>query len=576
MPVQNTEIADIFNKVADLLDIEAANPFRVAAYRRAARTFSGLAPNAADMVAEGRDLTKLAGIGDDLAEKIREIIETGTLGQLEALERRLPTGLYDLLRIPGLGPRKVRALHDQLGIADVGALKRAARSGEVRALKGFGRKTEANLLAAIRKKKWGQPRTPWHAAEKIVQALVAYLEADDSVKQVCAAGSFRRRQSTVGDLDILVTCRRGSAIMAHFVAYEDVVRVIARGETKSSVELRGGLQVDLRKLPQIGYGAGLHYFTGSKAHNIAVRRRGQQKGLKINEYGVFDNDKRVAGRTEQSLYDQVDLPYIEPELREDRGEIAAADRNELPDLIRLADIRGDLHVHTRETDGQHSLEEMAAAARARGYAYLAISNHSASMTVANGLDARRLAQSIDAIEALDQQMGDFKILKSIEVDIRPDGTLDLPDEILKKLDLTICAVHSAFDLSRQKQTERILRAMDSPYFNILAHPTGRLLNTRDPYAVDLERLMEAAAARGCFMELNAHPDRLDLKALHCQMARERGVKIAINTDAHSMDSLDHMRLGIGEARRGWLEADDVINTRSWKELKKMLPHPAGG
>jgi DNA polymerase (family 10) len=571
MPVQNTEIADIFNKVADLLDIEAANPFRVAAYRRAARTFSGMAPNAADMVAEGRDLTKLAGIGDDLAEKIREIIETGTLGQLEALERRLPTGLYDLLRIPGLGPRKVRALHDQLGIADVGALKRAARSGDVRALKGFGRKTEANLLAAIRKKKWGQPRTPWHVAEKIVQALVAYLEADDSVKQVCTAGSFRRRQSTVGDLDILVTCRRGSAIMAHFVAYEDVVRVIARGETKSSVELRGGLQVDLRKLPQIGYGAGLHYFTGSKAHNIAVRRRGQQKGLKINEYGVFDNDTRVAGRTEQSLYDQVDLPYIEPELREDRGEIAAADRNELPDLIRLADIRGDLHVHTRETDGQHSLEEMAAAARARGYAYLAISNHSASMTVANGLDARRLAQSIDAIEALDQQMGDFKILKSIEVDIRPDGTLDLPDEILKRLDLTIGAVHSAFDLSRQKQTDRILRAMDNPYFSILAHPTGRLLNTRDPYAVDLERLMEAAAARGCFMELNAHPDRLDLKALHCQMARERGVKIAINTDAHSMDSLDHMRLGIGEARRGWLEAEDVINTRPWEALKKMLP-----
>jgi DNA polymerase (family 10) len=571
MPVQNTEIADIFNKVADLLDIQAANPFRVAAYRRAARTFSGLAPNAADMVAEGRDLTKLAGIGRELAEKIREIVKTGTLGQLEALEKRLPAGLHDLLRIPGLGPKKVKALYDQLEIGDLASLQHAARSGKIRTLRGFGPKTEANLRAALKKKRWDRPRIPWHAAAKVARALVAYLEADDSVKQICVAGSFRRRQSTVGDLDILVTCRRGSAIMAHFVAYEDVVRVIARGKTKSSVELRGGLQVDLRKLPRVGYGAGLHYFTGSKAHNIAVRKRGRQKGLKINEYGVFDNDARVAGRTEQSLYDQVDLPYIEPELREDRGEIAAADQNELPDLIRLADIRGDLHVHTRETDGQHSLEEMVAAARARGYTYLAISNHSASMTVANGLDARRLAESIDAIEALDRQMGDFKILKSIEVDIRPDGTLDLPDDILQRLDLTIGAVHSAFDLSRQKQTDRILRAMDSPYFGILAHPTGRLLNTRDPYAVDLERLMEAAAARGCFMELNAHPDRLDLKALHCQMARERGVKIAINTDAHSRDSLDHMRLGIGEARRGWLEAEDVINTRPWEALKKMLP-----
>jgi DNA polymerase (family 10) len=570
MPTHNADITDIFTRVADLLEIEGANPFRVRAYRNAARTFGGLSQSAANWVADGRDLTQLSGIGDDLAEKVREILDTGKLKQLEELEKRLPSGLHELLRIQGLGPKKVKALHDGLDIGDPASLKKAAESGKVRELKGFGPKTEKNILEEIEQKSWGKDRTPWPAAEEVARSYVSYLEEDDSVKKISVAGSFRRRKETVGDLDILVTCRRGSDIMAHFVSYEDVEKVLSRGKTKSSVMLRSGLQVDLRKLPQVGYGAGLHYFTGSKSHNIAVRRLGQKKGLKINEYGVFKNDDRIAGKTEESVYAQVDLSYVEPELREDRGEIEAARRTALPDLVCLEDIRGDLHAHTKETDGHNSLEEMAAAAEKRGYDYLAVTNHSKSVTVASGLDVKRLGKSIDAIDRLNQKMDRLKVLKSVEVDILEDGSLDLTDAILKELDLAVCAVHSAFGLSRDKQTERILRAMDNPYCTILAHPTGRLINTRGPYEVDLERLIDAAADRGFFLELNAHPDRLDLRAVHCQAAREKGVKIAVSTDAHSTDNLDYMRFGVGQARRGWLEAGDVLNTCSWKALKKLL------
>ena len=350
--------------------------------------------------------------------------------------------------------------------------------------------------------------------------------------------------------------------MQRFVDYEDVGQVISRGKTRSSVKLRSGLQVDLRKVPQVGYGAALHYFTGSKAHNIAVRKLGKKKGLKINEYGVFKGDERIAGKTEKSVYEQVDLPYIEPELREDNGEIQAARKDRLPDLITLEDIRGDLHTHTKETDGHHSLEEMVSAARERGYRYTAVTNHSQHVTVARGLDEKRLAGEIEQIERLNSKIDDFEILKSIEVDILKDGSLDLPDGILEKLDLTVGAVHSDFNLSRDKQTERILRAMDNRYFNILAHPTGRLINEREPYAVDVERLMEAAKKRGCFMELNAHPDRLDLKDVFCKTAKDMGIQMVISTDAHSMDGLDYMRVGVGQARRGWLEAKDVLKSRS--------------
>lgn len=570
MPTHNKDIAVIFGQVADLLEIEGANPFRVRAYREGARIFGKLSQRVADLIAEGKDLTEISGIGDDLAAKAEEIVDTGGLKQLEQLHKRLPADLSELLRIPGLGPKKVKILYEELDIKNLESLKKAAVSKAIRKLDGFGAKSEANILREIQNRSWGRPRTPWAEAAQTARDLRNYLAAESGVKQIDLAGSFRRKKETVGDLDILVSCKRGTKIMARFVAYEDVQRVLARGKTKSSVLLRSGLQVDLRKLPQVGYGAGLHYFTGAKAHNIAVRKLGRQKGLKINEYGVYEADRRIAGKSEKSVFAAVELPYIPPELRENRGEMQAARAGRLPELIRLADIRGDLHAHTRETDGRNTLEEMAKAARERGYDYLAVTNHSQQVRVARGMDETRLAESLEAMEALNAQMKDFRILKSVEVDILKDGSLDLPGEILKALDLTVCAVHSAFDLSREQQTERILRAMDNPHFSILAHPTGRLINRREPYAVDLMRLIEAAAQRGCTLELNAHPERLDLDAEHCQAAREQGVKIAISTDAHSSDNLNYMALGINQARRGWLEAADVLNTRGWPELKKLL------
>ncbi|MGD0829162.1 MAG: DNA polymerase/3'-5' exonuclease PolX, partial [Desulfobaccales bacterium] len=383
-------------------------------------------------------------------------------------------------------------------------------------------------------------------------------------------GSYRRRRETVGDLDLLVTCREAFRVMDAFVTYEDVRQVLARGDTKSMVVLRNDLQVDLRVVPQESYGAALHYFTGSKAHNIAVRHLGVQRGLKINEYGVFRGEARLAGQTEAEVYAAVDLPYIEPELREDRGEIEAAQQGRLPRLITLADIKGDLHTHTRATDGRNTLEEMAQAARELGYQYLAITNHSKRVSMVHGYDARDLAAEMDQIDRLNAKLQGIVVLKAIEMDILEDGSLDLPDEILKELDLTVCAVHYNFNLSREEMTGRIIRAMDNPYFNILAHPSGRLIQRREPYEVDMERLMLAAKERGCFMELDAQPDRLDLVDIHCNLAKDLGVKVAISTDAHSIADFNFMRLGIGQARRGWLEAADVLNTRPWPQLQKLL------
>ncbi|MBN2266539.1 MAG: DNA polymerase/3'-5' exonuclease PolX, partial [Candidatus Aminicenantes bacterium] len=359
-------------------------------------------------------------------------------------------------------------------------------------------------------------------------------------------------------------------IVKRFAGYEDVEKVLAEGETKSSVVLRGGLQVDLRVVPLASWGAALHYFTGSKAHNIAVRTMGVKRKLKINEYGVFRGKKRIAGRTEEEVYAQVKLPYIEPELREDRGELKAAAQGHLPRLVRIEDLRGDLHAHTTESDGRYTAVDMARAAKARGYEYLAVTDHSQHVTVAHGLDAKRLAKSIKAIDRINAKLRGFTLLKSIELDILADGSLDLPDAILDELDLVVASVHYKFNLSKEKQTERVSRALDNPRVNILGHPTGRLINERPPYEIDLEKVMRAAVERGCFLELNAHPDRLDLNDIHCQMAKEMGLKVALSTDAHGTDDRDLMRFGIGQARRGWLEARDVINTRPLAGLRKLL------
>lgn len=570
MPVHNTEIAALFNRLADLLELEDANPFRVRAYRNGARTISSLAQNVAGLVKTGKDLSELPGIGEALAKKIETIVETGKLPQLEKVGAHTPPALSKLMKIEGLGPRRVKTLYKQLGIRSLEDLDRAARSGKIRKLEGFGKKTEEIILHGLERFSGAEERMKLPDAEDIAKSLVAWLKYTQGVKAVTVAGSFRRRKETVGDLDILITARKNSPVMDRFVNYDEVNEVVSRGKTRSTVILRSGLHVDLRVVPQVSYGAALCYFTGSKAHNIAVRKLGVKKGYKINEYGVFRNEKRVAGKTEKDVYKQIGLPYIAAELRENRGEIDAAKKGKLPELITLEDIRGDLHCHTKATDGRNSLNEMVEIAKARGYEYLAITDHSRHVAVAHGLDRKRLLDEIRQIDKLNEKLDGIVVLKSIELDILEDGSLDLPDGVLKELDLTVCAVHYKFNLPRKKQTERIIRAMDNPYFNILAHPTGRLINQREAYEVDLETIMTAARKRGCFLEVNAQPDRLDLTDSYCKLAKEMRLKVAISTDAHSTGNLDYIRFGIGQARRGWLEADDVLNTRTLDDLKKLL------
>jgi len=570
MKLTNNDIAEFFTRLADLLEIEGANPFRVRAYRNAARTISSLARNLSELVEEAFDLKALPGIGKEIAAKINEIVADGRLSKLEELEKRFPTGIYQVLKLPGLGPKKVKVLYAELGIGNLDDLNKAAESGEIRKLAGFGKKSEERIRAEVKQRRQGKERYPWVVAEQIARPLIDYLNNDGAVPNIATAGSFRRKRETVGDLDILVSCATPRRIMERFTKYDGVDRVLASGETRSSVLLRSGFQVDLRVVPQDSFGAALHYFTGSQAHNIAVRRLGLQKGFKVNEYGLFKGEKKIAGDSEDGIFKFLGMDYIEPELREDRGEVSAARDKRLPALVKQTDMRGDLHAHTDDTDGRSSLDDMVAAARAEGYRYLAITNHSQHLRIARGLDPAGVRRLLEKIDQLNANLPDFVILKSMEVDILKDGSLDLPDEVLRELDFTVGSVHSNFRLSQEDQTERIIRAMDNRYFTILGHPTGRLINQRAAYAVDLERIIRAAADRGCYLELNAHPDRLDLDDIHCKMAKDLGVRVAISTDAHSTDNLRYMRLGIAQARRGWLEKDDVLNTRSTKELLKLL------
>jgi DNA polymerase (family 10) len=570
MPVHNADIAAIFEEIAGLLDIQGANPFRVRAYRNAALTLNGLGPEVASMVAKGEDLKELPAIGEDLAAKIREIVETGRCSFLERLHKELPPAITELMNIPGLGPKRVKALWHELDVQTLEQLYRAARDGRIRELPGFGEKTEQHILRAVETKVIKGGRFKLATAAQYAEALVAYLKRQPGVGEVIVAGSFRRMRETVGDLDILVTAAADSPVMDRFAQYDEVREVISAGPTRSSVVLRSGLQVDVRVVPGESYGAALHYFTGSKAHNIAVRRMAQQKGLKINEYGVFRGERRVAGDTEASVFQTVGLPFIPPELREDRGEIEAALAGRLPTLIELADLKGDLHVHTKRTDGHHSIREMAMVAKAKGLEYIAITEHSRRLTVAHGLNPDDLVRQIDEIEGINAELRGITLLKGIEVDILEDGKLDLPDWVLGRLDVVVGAVHSKFDLPRAKQTERILRAMERPHFSILAHPTGRLIDQREPYDVDMPRIIRQAKARGCFLELNAHPERLDLLDTQCQMAREEGVLVSINSDAHSVQDFDNLRFAVGQARRGWLEKADVLNTRTLAELRPLL------
>jgi DNA polymerase (family 10) len=575
--VYNSDVARMFNQIADLLAIEGANEYRVRAYRKAARTLTTMSRSVVDMVEDGEDLTALEGIGEDLAGKIREAVNTGGMEQLETIQRRTPPALSHLLDIAGLGPKRVQTIYQELNVTNLEELQEAAERGQIRDLHGLGEKTEQKILEALEQRNEEEQRTRLDVAEAMTEPLLAYLRGLEGVEQAEVAGSYRRRKETVGDLDILAISEAGQEVIAQFAAYGDVEEVISEGETRSTVIIHPGLQVDLRVVPARSYGAALLYFTGSKAHNIALRNMALDQDLKINEYGVFrqpeddgEEGEQLAGETEEAIYALFDLPFIAPELRENRGEIEAAQRGELPALITLDDIRGDLQAHTRASDGRATLEEMAQAAQERGYDYFAVTDHSAYIGVTQGLDAEALVEQLAAIEQLNAQMDALRLLKGIEVDVLEDGSLDLPDDVLAKTDVVVAAVHSHFDLSREKQTERIIRALDNPHVNILAHPTGRRIHDRAPYDVDLGRVMEAARERGCFLELNAQPERLDLNDVHCKMAREMGLKLSIATDAHSPDELDVMRFGVYQARRGWLEPDDVLNTRSWDDLKDIL------
>ena len=570
MPIHNSDIADMFEEMADLLEIQGANPFRVRSYRDAARTVSNLSRDLSDMVEAGEDLTELSDIGESIADKITQVVETGRLEQLEELEAEVPPALRTLMRVEGLGPKRTATIWKELGVESLDELEEAAEAGRIRELEGLGEKTEQKILQGVDRARREAERTRIDVAEEHAESLVDYMRECEAVGRVVVAGSYRRRRETVGDLDVLVTCEDSTEAMEHFVGYDDVVEVVSRGDTRSTVYLHSRLQVDVRVVAPESYGAALHYFTGSKAHNIACRQRGLDRGYKINEYGVFEGDEQVGGETEAEIYEMIEMDWVPPEMREDRGEIAAAAEGHLPDLIELDDMRGDLQSHTTASDGAKSLEEMAEAAAAFGHDYFGVTDHSKAVTVAGGLEADELREQMAAIDALNDERDDLVVLKGCEVDILADGTLDLGDDVLAELDFTVCSVHSRFELDRDEQTDRIVRAMDNPHFKILGHPTGRMLGKRDGYALDMDRLFEAAAEREVVLELNAQPRRLDLKDVYVQQAKELGIPLVISTDAHHPDHLTFMRFGIDQARRGWLEAGDVVNTKPLDELLEIF------
>lgn len=569
--MENIEIARVLDEVGDLLDIQGANPFRVRAYRTAARTIGTLGQPVASLIAKNEHaLEELPGIGEDLAGKITAICRTGELPLLKQLTRKTPESLVALLRIPGLGPKRAKLIYKRLGVRTLAQLEKAARAGRLSELPGLGKTTEQAILHGIEQDKAHQARVPLAQAEAYIRPLVETLRATPAVHELEIAGSFRRRAETVGDIDILVASSDPTRVAERFLGHADVARVLARGDTKCSVVLKSGLQVDLRVVEDGSFGSALHYFTGSKPHNIAVRALGVKRHLKINEYGVFRGRRAIGGRREEDVFKAVGLPWIPPELRENRGELDAARAGRLPALVEVGDIRGDLQMHTDATDGKNTLAEMAQAARALHYEYIAISDHTKAVRVAGGLTAGDFHRQFKAIDALSKKMHGLTILKGAEVDILDDGSLDLPDAVLDELDLVVISVHSRFNMTKAAMTSRIVRAMQHPRAHILGHPTGRLLGKREPYPLDLPAVIKAARDYHVLLEVNAQPDRLDLNDLAIAMAREAGVKVVISTDAHRVEELQWMRYGVDQARRGWCEARDVANTRHLDAFRKLL------
>ena len=572
----NSRIADIFDEIADLLEFQGSNPFRVRAYRNGARLIRDLPePLAVVLADDSRKLTDLEGIGKDLAEKIQTLVETGQLRQHQELLEQVPTTVLAIMRVPGLGPKKAAALYKELHIATLDQLKAACEAEQVRQLKGFGAKTEQAILHGIGIAAAANERIYWAEADAVAEDLKTHLSSCPSISQLEVAGSFRRGRETVGDLDILVVSQDAAEVMNRLAAYPDLTDVIGRGDTKMSIRTHKGLQIDVRVVPAESFGAALQYFTGSKEHNVVVRGLAKQRGLKINEYGVYrvDGDKEVyvAGATEEDVYATLDLPWFPPELRESRREFDWAAAGELPELISVDDIRGDLHMHTTATDGRATLDEMVAAARERGLSYIAITDHSQRVSMARGLDADRVLAQWDEIGSLNKRLkGEFLVLKGIECDILEQGGMDLPDDVLAQADWVLASVHYGQQQSRDQITKRILGAIENPAVTAIAHPTGRLINRREAYEVDIDAVFSAAAKHGKFLELNANPARLDLHDVHCAAAKGHGIPIVINTDAHSIDGLDCMRYGILQARRAGLTKQDVANTRTWPQLKKLI------
>ncbi|HEY6207717.1 MAG TPA: DNA polymerase/3'-5' exonuclease PolX [Gemmatimonadales bacterium] len=569
--MQNPDIARLFDEVADLLEIRGENPFRVRAYRNAARTIRDYPEPIAELIHSGsKDLTEIPGIGEDLAEKIAAIVKTGDLPLRKKLAAKLPAGLLDLLRIPGLGPKRVRLLHQKLKVKSAADLAAALDKGKIQKLKGFGPKMEEKMRAGLGAAQVSERRLLLHEAEIQANAIVAHLEAGGGVKEIQVAGSYRRRKETIGDLDVLVTCADSARVMDRFVQYGEVAEVVSKGETRSTVKLRGGLQVDVRAVEPAAYGAALQYFTGSKAHNVELRKIAQDRDLKLNEYGLFKGTRRVAGATEAEIYAKLGLDWIPPELREARGEIALAREHRLPKLVELKDVRADLQMHTSATDGQATVDEMARAARALGYEYIAITDHSKRVTMTRGLDPTRLREQWRAIEEWNAANRGFTILKSVELDILESGQLDLPDDVLADADYVVATIHYGTNQTEAELTRRLVGAAEHPWVDAIGHPTGRLLGKREPYPLDFDALAQAAARSGCLLELNGHPERMDLPDTLAAAAKQHGVRFVLSTDSHQPNNLTFMRYAVDLARRAGLEAHDILSTRPLDEFRHEL------
>jgi len=568
--MKNQEIAGIFNHIADLLEIKGENPFRIRAYRRAALNIEGLTKDVAETPKD--ELMKIPGIGQDLAGKIQEYVITGRLQLYEDLKKEVPEDLSLLLSVPSLGPKTAKLLLEKLKIKNLEDLERFARGHKLSGLPGIKEKTEENILKGIEMLKRGMERQPLGKVLPIANDILEHLKNKSPIKKLSIAGSIRRWKDTIKDIDILATSQDPKAVMNAFVHLPHVKDVLMHGPTKSSVIIHEGLQVDLRVVEEDSFGAALAYFTGSKAHNIRLREMAVKSGLKINEYGIFreKDDKKLGGKEEEDIYRILGLPYIPAELREDSGEIEAAIKGRLPNLVEPGDIKGDLHVHTKRSDGSHDFEELIEEAKKRGYEYIAITDHSKGLAIARGLSAEKLMEEKKEIDAINKRLKGFKLIAGIEVDIRSDGHLDFSDEILKKLDIVIASIHSGFRQNRDKITKRLVSAMRNPYVSVIAHPTGRLIGERDPYDVDMNEILKIAKETGTAIEINAYPLRLDLNDVYAKMAKEMGVPIVISTDTHITNQFDYMVYGVSIARRGWLEKKDILNTMSYGSLMKAL------